>query len=92
MLDGIQNTGFLFFYIQLFPFCNFSFEFLFNGVVFIQYWIKMIHPVMDHFFLHLIVEQMILCKNHVIADCFQCFCYYWNRFFYSLCQFCYLGF
>ena len=35
---------FSFFHIQLFPFCNFSFEFLFNGVVFIQYWIKMIHP------------------------------------------------
>ena len=68
-------------HIQFFPFRNFSFEFLFNCVVFIQYWIKMIHPVMDHFFLHLIVEQMILCKNHVIADCFQCFCYYWNRFF-----------
>ena len=44
ILVGIQNTGFLFFHIQLFPFCNFSFEFLFNGVVFIQYWIKMIHP------------------------------------------------
>jgi DNA-binding XRE family transcriptional regulator len=26
----------------LFPFCNFSFEFLFNGVVFIQYWIKIL--------------------------------------------------
>ena len=35
-----------------------------------RYWIKMIHPVMDHFFLHLIVEQMILCKNHVISDRF----------------------
>ena len=26
----------------LFLFCNFSFEFLFNGVVFIQYWIKIL--------------------------------------------------
>ena len=42
---GIQNTGFILLYIQFFPFRNFSFEFLFNGVVFIQYWIKMIHPV-----------------------------------------------
>ena len=33
-----------------------SFEFLFNCVVFIQYWIEMIHPVMDHFFLHLIMK------------------------------------
>ena len=30
MLDGIQHTGFLFFHIQFFPLCNFSFEFLFN--------------------------------------------------------------
>ena len=42
---GIQNTGFILLHIQFFPFRNFSFEFLFNGVVFIQYWIKMIHPV-----------------------------------------------
>ena len=45
MLDGIRNTGFILLYIQFFPFRNFSFEFLFNGVVFIQYWIKMIHPL-----------------------------------------------
>ena len=56
MLDGIQNTGFLFFHIQFYPFRNFRFEFLFNGVVFIQYWIKMIHPIMNYFFLHLIMK------------------------------------
>ena len=39
---GIQNTGFILLYIQFFPFRNFSFEFLFNGVVFIQYWIKIL--------------------------------------------------
>ena len=43
---GIQNTGFILLHIQFFPFRNFSFEFLFNGVVFIQYWIKMIAKVM----------------------------------------------
>ena len=52
----------------------------------------MIHPVMDHFFLHLIVEQMILCKNHVISDYFKCFCNYRNRLFYSFSQFCYFCF
>ena len=49
-------------------------------------------PIADHFFLHLIVEQMILCKNHVISDCFQGFCNYWNRLFYSFSQFCYFCF
>ena len=39
---GIQNTGFILLHIQFFPFRNFSFEFLFNGVVFIQYWIKIL--------------------------------------------------
>ena len=56
MPDGIQNTGFILLHIQFFPFRNFSFEFLFNGVVFIQYWIKMIHPIMNYFFLYLIVK------------------------------------
>ena len=41
---------------RFFPFRNFSFEFLFNCVVFIQYWIKMIHPIMNYFFLHLIMK------------------------------------
>ena len=55
-------------------------------------WFCFFHPVMDHFFLHLIVEQMILCKNHVISDYFQCFCNYRNRLFYSFSQFCYFCF
>lgn len=54
--DGIQNTGFILLHIQFFPFRNFRFEFLLNSIIFIQYWIKMIHPIMNYFFLHLIMK------------------------------------
>ena len=92
MLERIQNTVSILLRIQFFLFGNFRFELFLNGIIFVQDRTKMLHPVMDHIFLHFIMKQMILCKNHMISECFQCFGDYRNRLFNGLSHFSDLGF